>query len=286
MAEYKDKLMKEFYDSPLEIGKVVEVKSTVFGMGYNETTKMPKITAIDGDKITVSLQEYGYREPIVKTINKSEIVRNDRNIGYCPFDENDYSSHIRTLNYPLGNIIHLLFKEEMNEYKDWKINGLQVHETCLNPYVIDKDGNKRYYQRDFCWTLEQKQMLIESIYNHINCGQILVRKRTFEWVKKMHEQGDEWACFFDIVDGKQRLNAIHEFMEDKFPDMHGRYFSDFSHIAQWHFEDSSCLSFAEMDERTTDEQVIQAFLCNNFTGVPQSKEHIEYVKSIYQKLLK
>ena len=73
-------------------------------------------------------------------------------------------------------------------------------------------------------------------------------------------------------------------MDDKFPDLHGRYYSDFSHIAQWHFEDSSCLSFAEMDERTTDEQVIQAFLCNNFAGVPQSKEHIEFVKEIKKNL--
>jgi len=285
MAEYKDKLMADFKKSAPQIGEEVFIPSNLIHSWRKdgEKTDCVKIISINGDDFTVLWKEYGYSD-VTLTVKKDVIKRGTRSIGYSPFPENDWSTHIRSVNYCLGNIIHLLYEEGRETFENWYINGLRVHETNFNPYVFDKDGNKLYYQRDYCWSLEQKQLLIESICHHINCGQILVRNHSTKWVEDMHNKGEEWACFRDIVDGKQRVNAIHEFMKDKYPMANGMYYSDFSKTAQWKFEDSQVLSFGEMDERTSDEQVIQSFLCNNFTGVPQSKEHIEYVKSIYQKL--
>jgi hypothetical protein len=40
------------------------------------------------------------------------------------------------------------------------------------------------------------------------------------------------------------------------------------------------MSYIELDENSTDKDVLSVFLAINFTGVPMSKEHIEYVKSI------
>jgi hypothetical protein len=40
----------------------------------------------------------------------------------------------------------------------------------------------------------------------------------------------------------------------------------------------------EMSESTTDEEVIYQFLKMNFTGVPQSEEHLNFVKEIGTKL--
>ena len=284
MAEYKDKMFAEFENSEPKVGETVSIKSKLLGFFGNEKEKSVNIIAVNGDDITVFFHEYGYPDKTI-TVKKEDIKRNTRDIGFSPFPENDWTTHIHSVNYSLGNIIHLLYEEGRETFESWYINGLKVHETNFNPYVFDIEGNKLYYQRDYCWTLEQKQNLIESICNHINIGQILVRKHSFKWVNAMHENGEEWACFYDIVDGKQRLNAIHEFMHDKFPMANGMYYSDFSVIARRKFEDLQVLSFGEMDERTSDEETIQSFLCLNYTGVPQSKEHIDYVKSIYKKFL-
>lgn len=50
------------------------------------------------------------------------------------------------------------------------------------------------------------------------------------------------------------------------------------------FENSRTLTFAQMDESTTDQDVINAFLHVNFTGVPMSHEHIEYVKELNKRM--
>lgn len=50
------------------------------------------------------------------------------------------------------------------------------------------------------------------------------------------------------------------------------------------FENSRTLTFAQMDESTTDQDVINAFLYVNFTGVLMSHEHIEYVKELNKRM--
>ena len=92
--------------------------------------------------------------------------------------------------------------------------------------------------------------------------------------------------FFDIVDGKQRLNALYEFLTNQFKDLHGNYFGDLSAMSKKVFADSTCFAFGIMRERSTDEDVINSFLNVNFTGTPMSREHIEYVRSLKNKIEK
>lgn len=155
----------------------------------------------------------------------------------------------------------------------------------FNPYVV-KDDEKLYYQRDYCWTLKDKQLFIESIYQSINCGMILLRKRSFDYVENELKKGNSEVGFFDVVDGKQRLACLANFVNDKFQDLHGNYYSDLSNKAQHLFRSSRALTYAEMEEGTTDNEVIEAFLHVNYTGVVMSQEHIDYVKEISQKLSK
>ena len=71
------------------------------------------------------------------------------------------------------------------------------------------------YQRDYVWETEDKELLIDSIFNNIGIGKIvLVRLLNGEY-------GHE------ILDGKQRLNAIIEFYENRFP-YKGYYYNDLS----------------------------------------------------------
>ena len=55
------------------------------------------------------------------------------------------------------------------------IDGVKVLELNDNPFVYDKEGNRLYYQRDYVWSLKDEQLFIESIYNGIECGKIVLR---------------------------------------------------------------------------------------------------------------
>ena len=113
---------------------------------------------------------------------------------------------------------------------------------------------------------------------------VLLRKRSFEYMENELKNGNAEVGFFDVVDGKQRLGCIIDFVNDKFQDLHGNYYSDLSEKAQYLFRSSQVLTYGEMEVGTSDEDVIEAFLHVNFTGVPMSKEHIDYVKEIHNKL--
>lgn len=156
------------------------------------------------------------------------------------------------------------------------------HRVNFNPYVIDADGNKQFYQRDLVWSLEQKQLLIESIYNNIEIGKILYRYNSWARLTKQ-EKEDGVGYNFDCVDGKQRFFAILHFLQNKYPDMHGNYWDDLSGNAHGRFLNYGNLSYGEMGEDATDEDVVDNFLTLNHTGVPMSLEHIEYVKTINMK---
>lgn len=167
------------------------------------------------------------------------------------------------------------FSKMDNEDRDWsKVN--------FNPYVIDKNGNKQFYQRDLIWTQEQKQLLIDSIYNGIEIGKFLFRYNSWSRMEKeFAETGEKHS--WDCIDGKQRFFAILEFLQNKYPDSYGNYWSDLSENAHRKFLNFANLSYGELGENATDDDVIDNFLTLNFTGVPMSKEHIEYVRSFNMK---
>ena len=90
----------------------------------------------------------------------------------------------------------------------------------------------------------------------------------------------EELAFCYIIDGKQRINALLEFVNDKFPDSHGFYYIDLSDRAARKFLDSNVLSFAEMEERSTDKDVLDCFILLNDTGVSIDKKYINKIKDI------
>ena len=70
----------------------------------------------------------------------------------------------------------------------------------------------RRYQRKLVWTLEEKQLLINSIVNKYPIPAILVAER-----KEDNK--------FEIIDGLQRLHAIISFIENRYADKNGKYFN-------------------------------------------------------------
>jgi hypothetical protein len=113
------------------------------------------------------------------------------------------------------------------------------------------------FQRDFIWTTEKQQKLIDSIFRGWHIPPIhLVKVNRKEESEK-----------YEILDGKQRLNAIFQFYENKIPfygffspdfgdfnNLHNLKFSDFPQYMKDIFENTGLrvfyLSDVKRDEAT------------------------------------
>ena len=284
----KQILIEAVNASPVVIGESVAVKEELVTSWTNNKDRVVSVKIEKVNQKTLIVLNDEYRNPSKHKIDKEDVEgRNLRKIGANPFDEKFDS--IRTVAYQLESIIYTLdLTKDRRKNSDGidepvKMFGIQVNELNWNPYVFDKDGKKRYYQRDFCWSLKDKQLLIESIYNKMDCGKILIRKHSWSKLESLAKMGVTELAFKDIIDGKQRMKTIQEFIFNEFPDMDGNFYADLSAHSQHKFTDHQLFSFAEMPESTTDEEVIYQFLKMNFTGVPQSQEHLDFVKEISTK---
>lgn len=289
VSEKKQKLIETFKSSDFQIGEIIIVPENLVKSWKSESTKPIEVKVLEVNKKTLIVTNFRYEDVASKyTINKSDVLkRKTQHIGANPFDEKFDS--IRMVAFQLSSIIHSLdlTKDRRKFRSDDKpivMNGVEVKELNWNPYVFDKNGNKQYYQRDFCWSLNDKQLLIESIYNKIDCGKILIRLHSWNKLKNLANKGETELAFKDIVDGKQRMKTIQEFIFNEFPDIHGNYYNDLSAHAQYSFGDHQLFAYAEMPESTTDEEVVYQFLKMNFSGVPQSQEHLNYVKELSKTL--
>ncbi len=288
ISDKKQKLIDEKNNSPLTVGERIEVYERAVGSRKDSERSCTCTIASLEDGITVRVgagrEADKNRDSTLYKIKKDDISsRSLLLVGANPFEE--IVDSIRPIAFSLDSI---LFKLDVlntkRADKGFDINGVVIKEAEWNPFVYDKDGKKQYYQRGLCWIVSDKQLLIESIYQNIDCGKILVRKRGLEELRRMQKNGETELSFNDIVDGKQRLNAIKCFMNDEFVDLQGNYYSDLSNMSQHKFENHQLFSYAEMPENTKDSDVIKQFLKLNFSGVPQSREHIDFIKSINDKL--
>ena len=132
-------------------------------------------------------------------------------------------------------------------------------------FGIDMDPD---YQRGYEWTLEDKQKLIDSIFKNIDIGK-------FAFIHRQYNQGSE---LYEILDGKQRINALCEFYENRFP-YRGRYFNDLSAIDRNHFchYGIDVAQIAQADKVT----VLKYFLMLNTGGKQISEEHLAKIEKMY-----
>jgi hypothetical protein len=268
----KQEKITEFLSTPIEIGDDVCIR----GLGSKDKINswgMSKVTAIQGDKI--SYKEYGYREHT--WVSPEDYKRSTHHIG-----DNPFKPYIRNDSYKIDikQLIYRLGFDRDGASKMERYFNVDIPEVCFDP-TIEVDGKEVEYQRGLVWSLNQKQLLIESIYNRMDIGKFVFRRRSFKWVENRIKSGKTGCTsFMDLVDGKQRANAILGFVNDDFSDLNGNYYSEFSTKAAHEFGNYSNLTYVELPEETTDDQTLETFLCINNTGVPMSAEHIEYVKSL------
>lgn len=285
ISKKKQKQIDEYLKQPLTVkDKILIDEKYITAFNHKKGKKnLCNIHSINGDDIVVS--ESGYSAKYKLKLSQIEYDKWTRLIGANPFFEKFRT--LLSINYTLSSIVSTLGLSKDTIREEYKLkSGVPIKRVNWNPIVIDNENNVQYYQRDFVWTKEQNQRLIESIYKGISCGSILVRLRSWDELENLVSIGvnHEHIAWCDIVDGKQRLNAIKGFLYDEYPDLYGNYYSDLSKKAQHLLLDHQLFQYAEMKEGSTDEEILYQFMKLNYEGVPQSKEHLDYVSSLLNKL--
>jgi len=129
-------------------------------------------------------------------------------------------------------------------------------------------------QRDFVWSLYQKQQFILSILKDNPIPSIAVVKH--------RDENDK--VIYQIIDGKQRIKAYVDFCDGLYPiiiNNHEYYYNELpqemkNHINRFSFQGSVAYSY--YNEPISDDDKIRWFEQLNFGGTPQDEEHINKLK--------
>lgn len=134
-------------------------------------------------------------------------------------------------------------------------------------------------QRPLVWTNFQKQELILSFFKGIEIGKLTLIQCNV----------DEQEYFYQVIDGKQRLNALWDFVDNKFPmNWCGTdyWFYDLSKDLQtkilW-YRPKCDIGYEYWNQRISDADKIRWFELINFSGTPQDAEHIQQLKTAWTK---
>lgn len=143
-------------------------------------------------------------------------------------------------------------------------SSLSSFHSYIYKFGVDMNPD---YQRGLVWQLEDKQKLIDSIFKGVDIGKFVFIRRDY---------GSE-SHLYEILDGKQRLTAIMEFLEDRFK-YNGFYYSELHPVDQSHIQGYS-VSLAEVSNPTK-EQIYRYFLRLNIGGKPMAQEQLDKVEKL------
>jgi hypothetical protein len=206
-------------------------------------------------------------------------------VGEDPFEEQDYWAQISFSNITMMGLLLLAgYDFESKQVKATTADsGGTYGGINFDPEVTDRTGAKVKYQRPLVWDLHDKQLLIDSIYRGLEIGKFVIRLHEWKSMDVIMKSGKH-AYDSDCVDGKQRFNALIDFVTNKYQDSHGNFYDDLSIRAQRRFMGFSKFAFGTMGERATDADVLKTFLMVNFTGVQMSEDHIKFVADLHKKI--
>lgn len=157
---------------------------------------------------------------------------------------------------------------------DVKINFINSNiESLLHKYYSFGVNMNPDYQRGYVWNLEDKQLLIDSIFNNIEIGK-------FAFIHLDDENWTKTGKGYEILDGKQRLSAIVEFYENRFP-YNGVYYNELSKKDRNVFLNRMV---AQGEVREADRKaILKYFIMLNRTGKVMDKKHLEKVEKMLEE---
>lgn len=131
-------------------------------------------------------------------------------------------------------------------------------------------------QRDLVWTLEQKQECILSVLKGLSLG-------NFHFLIIDSENRNETV---QVIDGKQRLNAIFDFINRKFAinvkgvDYYFDNLSDYAKQRIYNFAPTGDIAYSHTIKVVTDKEKIAWFVHVNFKGTPQDKQYLTKIEKL------
>ena len=162
-------------------------------------------------------------------------------------------------------------KEEQTWFKN-KVSIISLHyvQKDINSLFALKydywlDLNP-YYQRDLVWDLDDKQKLIQSIYNNVSVWTFVIN---FLWYESEN--------MYEVVDWKQRMSTIISFFEDWFK-FNWYYFSELSQEDKLHFLEFP-ISIAKTEQLSSTE-VLELFIKLNISWKQIDNSHMDKVKDL------
>jgi hypothetical protein len=169
--------------------------------------------------------------------------------------------------------LNLNTSAEFIKNDDIRLNYIQtsISHILSNVLYFGLDLNPDY-QRGLVWAEQDKELLINSIFNNLDIGK-------FVFVFKGYSEGN----IYEILDGKQRVSAIVDFYLNKFP-YNGKYYNELSYYEQCFFENYN-INIAQLEEISL-KQKYRYFLLLNKTGKPVDKEHLERVEKLLDGIAK
>lgn len=168
---------------------------------------------------------------------------------------------------------HLIYlRQTPNRFGNMRVTAIRELHSMYKQNEINLEPD---YQRGSVWTLIQKQILIESLLLGFGIGAFALVYRGF--IDGKH---------IEVVDGKQRLEAIFDFLEGRFAiHWHGKelFFSDFDMADQRSFKmltvSENYVSITRPEEDLSRLDVLSYFYRVNFAGTPQSEEHRTWIEN-------
>lgn len=139
-------------------------------------------------------------------------------------------------------------------------------------------------QRGYVWTSEQKNEFLYSVfksYNKSNARNGFANIAIIQLNGFDHTKPNTWQ----IIDGKQRLSTVLNFIEGKFPFMFegDEYFYQELNVnlkhAIDHFWFNLLTVYSYEKDDITDQQKTDWFEILNFRGTPQEVSHFESIKN-------
>lgn len=162
---------------------------------------------------------------------------------------------------------------------DWKTYEYRHgYKLDFNVYLPSKGIN---LQRPFCWNLDQKRELILSIIKGVDIQYFTII---------IHEAEDKTRTY-KVIDGKQRLSTMIDFLNDKFTIiLLGKEYlysqlpndeDDIRNSIKYqidHFNIHFNQTYEYWNDMISDDDKIAWFEQINFAGTPQDIEHLNNLK--------
>jgi hypothetical protein len=149
----------------------------------------------------------------------------------------------------------------------WRVYINSQLDSLINDALCNEYRDNTDYQRGYVWQQSDKDALIDSIFKGREIGK-------FVFIRYPYPDN-----YVEVLDGKQRINALFEFCTSKFP-YRGIYWHDLSAADRRTFETIQVQHVLLHGEKYTRAQLLEIFLDVNTGGVPQSEEHLNKVRAM------